>query len=75
MISGWRRARSREADRNLNFYVYVVENVRQGDPALFTLRVLGGVDLRRLLERKKEQHYFTVPWPVAAYDALPVGLR
>jgi len=64
-----------EAERNLNFHVYVVENVRQGDSALFTLRVLGGGDLRRLLERKKEQHYFTVPWPVAAYDALPVGLR
>ena len=49
--------------------------MRQNDPALFTLRVLGGADLRRLLERKKEQHYFPVPWRVAAYDALPAGLR
>lgn len=31
-----------EARRNPHFYVYVVENVRQGDPEMFTLRVLGG---------------------------------
>lgn len=34
-----------EAERNPDFFVYVVENVRQGDPAFFTLRVLGGTDL------------------------------
>lgn len=28
-----------EARRNPDFYVYVVENVHQGDPALFTLKV------------------------------------
>ena len=64
-----------EADRNTHFYIYVVENVRQGDPTNFTLRVLGGADLQRLLQRKREQHYFTVPWPVATYDATPLGLR
>ncbi|MGH3672985.1 MAG: protein NO VEIN domain-containing protein [Pseudonocardiaceae bacterium] len=64
-----------EAERNPDFFVYVVENVRQGDPALFTLRVLGGADLRRLLGRKKQRHYFSVPWPVAAYDSMPLGLR
>ena len=31
-----------EAQLNPDYYVYVVENVRQGDPAKFTLRVLGG---------------------------------
>jgi hypothetical protein len=50
-----------EARKNPNFYVYVVENVRQGDRALFTLRVLGGARLQHLLIRAKEQHYYTVP--------------
>jgi hypothetical protein len=60
-----------EARRNPDFYVYVVENVRQGDPALFTLKVLGGEQLARLLSRAKEQRYYTVPWPVREYDACP----
>jgi hypothetical protein len=47
-----------EARKNPNFYVYVVENVRQGDRALFTLRVLGGARLQHLLIRAKEQHYY-----------------
>lgn len=63
-----------EARVNPNFFVYVVENVRQGDPSLFTFRVLGGARLERLLGRAKEQHYFTVPWPVADYDSCPTGL-
>jgi Domain of unknown function (DUF3883) len=68
----WLEARQvEEALRNPDFYVYVVENVRQGQPERFTLKVLGGEVLRRLLERRKEQHYFTVPWPVAVYDRCP----
>jgi hypothetical protein len=63
-----------EARRNPNFYVYVVENVRQGNPDLFTLKVLGGAPLARLLERAKEQRYYTVPWPVRDYDACPTTL-
>ena len=63
-----------EARRNPNFFVYVVENVRQGDPAEFTLRVLGGSRLQRLLERAREYRGFSVPWPVADYDASPLGL-
>jgi hypothetical protein len=63
-----------EARRNPDFYVYVVENVGQGDPAEFTLRVLGGSRLRRLLERAKEYRGYSVPWPVADYDAGPLGL-
>jgi hypothetical protein len=62
-----------EARRNANFYVYVVENVAQGDPAKFTLKVLGGERLARLLERAKEQRYYTVPWPVAEYDSAPTA--
>jgi Domain of unknown function (DUF3883) len=60
-----------EARRNANFYLYVVENVRQGDPSQFTVKVLGGQRLARLLERAKEQHYYTVPWLVADYDSCP----
>lgn len=63
-----------EARENPDFYIYVVENIRQGDPALFPLRVLGGARLQRLLTRAKEQHYFTVPWPVADYDSCPKDL-
>ncbi|MGE4029025.1 MAG: DUF3883 domain-containing protein [Thermoleophilia bacterium] len=63
-----------EARRNPRFAVYVVENVRQGDPNLFTLKVLAGERLSRLLERAKERRYFEVPWPVADYDSSPTGL-
>jgi hypothetical protein len=63
-----------EAWRNPHFYVYVVENVAQGDPAKFSLRVLGGSRLQRLLERAKEYRGYSVPWPVADYDAGPLGL-
>jgi hypothetical protein len=63
-----------EARANADFYVYVVENVRQGDPSRFTLKVLGGERLARLLERAKERRYFEVPWPVADYDSCPVGV-
>lgn len=63
-----------EAERNPEFYIYVVENVAQGDPANFTLRVLGGQHLQRLLSRKRPQKHFEVPWPVADYDSTPLGL-
>jgi hypothetical protein len=56
----WRETRQMEEARsNRDFYLYVVENVRQGDPALFTLRVLARDRLlTRLLERAKEQRYW-----------------
>jgi Protein NO VEIN, C-terminal len=59
------------ARRSPDFYVYIVENVRQGDPAEFTLKELSGDQLERLLLRAKEHHYFTVPWPTADYDSTP----
>lgn len=62
-----------EAKRNPNFYLYVVENVAQGDPALFELRVIGGEQLQRIIARAKERRYFEVPLPVAQYDTLPRG--
>ena len=63
-----------EAQRNPDFYVYLVENVRQGDPAFFTVKVFGGDRLRRLVARARERHYFEVPVPVAEYDAAPTAL-
>lgn len=59
-----------EARRNPDFWVYVVENIRQGDPGQFSLKMIGGERLRKLLDRAKEQRYYLVPWPVAEYDAL-----
>lgn len=58
-----------EARHNPDFYVYVVENIRQGNQAAFTLKVIGGARLAGLLSRAREQRYFTLPWPVAEYDA------
>jgi hypothetical protein len=63
-----------EARRNADFYIYVVENVRQGDPAKFTLKVVDGERLHRMLDRAVEHRYYEVPWPVADYDATPCGL-
>lgn len=58
-----------------NFYIYVVENVGQGDPAAFTLKVLHGDRLRRLLERAAARTSYEVPWPVADYDTAPTTLE
>jgi hypothetical protein len=59
-----------EAARNAEFYVYVVENVAQGDPARFELRVIGGSQLRALLAAGKEHRYFEVPVRAAQYATL-----
>lgn len=53
-----------------NFHLYLVENVRQGDPALFRLLDIHGEQLRRLMTRAVERSYVTVPWPEAEDDAL-----
>lgn len=60
-----------EARRNPDFYVYVVDNVRQGNPARYGLKVLGGERLARLIARAKEKRYLEVPVPVAEYDNAP----
>lgn len=57
-----------EARHNPNFHVYVVDNVRQADPEHFGLVDLHGEVLARLLQRAREQHYYTVPVPVKIYD-------
>jgi hypothetical protein len=68
----WLEARQVGAGRSdPNFHLYIVENSAQGDPTLFTLKILSGDLLRKLLTRAKEQRYFTVPWPTKLYDAAP----
>jgi hypothetical protein len=59
-----------EAARNPDFWLYLVENVRQGDPSHYQLLQIGGEALRLLLSRAVERRYSTVPWPVAVYDSL-----
>ncbi|MBA3779867.1 MAG: hypothetical protein H0X16_11340 [Chloroflexi bacterium] len=72
---GWflpvENAQMEEARRNPNFFIYVVENTRQGDPTQFTLRILGGERLQGLLAKAKQRSYYEVAWPVASYDATP----
>ena len=62
-----------EGLRNPDFFLYLVENVRQGDPALFTLKVFQGPRLRKLLERAKPWGTMAVPLPVADYDSAPTS--
>ena len=52
------------------FHLVIVENVRQGDPAEFRVLDITGNRLVGLLSRKREKHYFEVPFPVAVYDEL-----
>ncbi|MDQ6857489.1 MAG: hypothetical protein M3Z65_00665 [Chloroflexota bacterium] len=59
----------RQAESNPHFYVYVVENVAQGDPSKFELRVLHGDDLRRLFAGAKP-HRVYVPVRAADYARL-----
>jgi hypothetical protein len=58
------------ARRDADFWLYIVDNVRQGDPAEFRLIQIGGQELADLLRRATERHYYTVPFPVAVYDRL-----
>lgn len=57
-----------EARSNPDFWLYIVENIRQGDPAQYRLLRVGGQRLAGLLTRAVEHRYFTVPFPVAVYD-------
>lgn len=54
-----------------NFFLYVVDNIRQGDPSAFRLKVFGGDQLRRLLEKAKKREYYEMPIPVAEFDSAP----
>lgn len=48
-----------------NYYIYIVENVAQGNPSKFELRVLHGADLQRLLAGAKPQRFYV---PLRAVD-------
>jgi hypothetical protein len=54
---------------NAAYFVYVVENVAQGDPTKFEIRLLHGDDLRRLFAGAKQRSYVTVH--VADYLKMP----
>jgi hypothetical protein len=54
---------------NPDGYLYLVENVKQGDPGQFTLRVFEGEQLQRLLAGVKERRYYELPLRVAEYDS------
>ena len=53
-----------------DFYLYVVENVGQGDPARFTLRIIAGDLLRELAAKAVERRYFEMSWPARLYDSV-----
>lgn len=57
-----------EARANPDFWLYIVENIRQGDPTQFRLLTFGGGDLAALVSRAKERRYFEIPFPVQIYD-------
>jgi hypothetical protein len=54
-----------------NFHLYVVDNISQGDPSKFRLKVLNGQRLARLLARAREKRYYEMPLPAADFDAAP----
>lgn len=67
----WLESRQVDESRtNPNFWLYIVDNVRQGDPTRFGLLTIGGSELATLMARAVERHYYTVPFPVATYDRL-----
>lgn len=70
----WLEARQvAEAESNQEFWVYVVDNIRQGDSTQFGLCLLGGEQLARLIAKKRIQTTYTIPFPVAEYDAAQRG--
>jgi len=64
-------AQYRAATTDPNFYLYVVDNIRQGDPEQFRLKVFAGEQLGRLLSGAKRGEYWELPVPVAEFDAAP----
>lgn len=51
-------------------HLYVVTNVRSIDPEAIRILDLGGEQLQARLRAKKHREYYSVPMPVAIYDAL-----
>jgi hypothetical protein len=61
-----------QAASDPNFRLYIVENVAQGDPAQFTLRVIEGELLAEMVARSKQRTYHMLPWSTTIYDNMPV---
>ena len=55
------------------FWLYVVDNVSQGDPEQFRLLRFGGDQWANMLAGRKERRYFEVPFSVKVYDAAVGG--
>lgn len=53
-----------------SFHLYLVENVRQGDPANFRLIDIHGEQLVALMDRARMRSYYTVPFSTGLYDSL-----
>lgn len=79
VVGGWLRARGlllftpgqiRKAEQDPDYYVYIVENLNQGDPSRFEVRVLHGDMLRQLCAGAKPQRVY-VPVRVGDYAELP----
>jgi len=49
------------------FHLVLVEDIRSGQPRIIDIH---GEQLTRLLDRRREKHYFEVPFPTGVYDAL-----
>jgi hypothetical protein len=64
-------AQYQAAGGDANFFLYVVDNVRQGDPSQFRLKVFGRDRLHRLLQNAKKREYYELPIPVAEFDSAP----
>jgi hypothetical protein len=63
------RASNGCARRPYRFWLYVVDNVSQGDPKQFRLLRFGGAKWANMLAGRKERRYFEIPFPVGTYDA------
>lgn len=59
------------ANADPDFYLYVVDNIRQGDPTSFRLKVFAGEQLHRLLTGARRRAYYEMPIPVGEFDAAP----
>lgn len=70
----WLESRQVKAalDDPSRFHLVVVEHIRTGVPRMIDIY---GEQLTALLERRREKHYFEVPFPTAVYDSLVVEAR
>jgi hypothetical protein len=51
-------------------WLYLVENLAQGDPAEFRLIRVGGSRLQELLDHAKERRFYSVGLPERVYDEV-----